>query len=326
MQAAGAIMALVTPNGDQLIFLCDRGLRYKDEHDVWKSYDKPVWQIFRPTLGKQLTPEQAEKIATEANCIECGRGEGKGIRRQVFGVLQANGTITSMGTTCAARFFGVKKSDLFQKRAVQKQANQLKLQGLKRAEELAMLQVLARNRDYHRERLNKSLAAEGTSLGEVELHVTEELAAKNVSDGFFLNTQNALESHPGYFYRESLRLGTAPAEYDYTLTRWGHTLVRFVVRKRREAARVNTPLVDPKLTIGDRLDFSLLVVNVKDDPFYPADRVMLEDSSGWKYWFRTSSRFIFPKVGEVLKFTATVKGDKPGITFLTRVKPPKEVK
>ena len=81
-------------------------------------------------------------------------------------------------------------------------------------------------------------------------------------------------------------------------------------------------LEEPEISPGERRDFGPLklikFVAPKQDAEYPMPAMMLADSRGWKWYFKTSKTHDFD-VGDMVLFRATVSGHGEGITFLKRV-------
>lgn len=80
-------------------------------------------------------------------------------------------------------------------------------------------------------------------------------------------------------------------------------------------------LDQPELEVGTRYDFEDLTIKKISPPKpehpYPQYAIMAENSSGWKFYFKTSKATQFA-VEDIISFKATVKGHEEGITFLSR--------
>ena len=79
---------------------------------------------------------------------------------------------------------------------------------------------------------------------------------------------------------------------------------------------------DPELEVGKRLHFSNLIVDKISEPnhnsAFPQWSFIAVDSGGWKYYVKTVKAEDL-KVGDKVSFNATLKSNKEGISFLSRI-------
>lgn len=326
MEAAGGVEAPVARDKEgnevEIVGRVDHGpARHVSDEEGRRvpSFEEPVWEILRPSLGETLTLERAREIEADDFCVDCRRHEGKGYRRRKTIVRWSDGRIGWLGATCARKLFGCTLAELWPREALQREAGRILKWYVDRARSEAAALHRGRLHGEAVSRLNQALTGDLTYDILVE-ELEADITAKNVRDDYLLNTLNQLRRDPERFLdrQSSQRRGDGTYLYDPRLNNWGRSLIRYHERRGRPRVRRQVTGTRPDVAVGDRGAFEGRVVSVTEKEgsygFYTS--VVVERSDGWRLWLSSQDEAFAP--GARVSFTARVNEHRDGITFLRR--------